>query len=78
MAASRPASPLRSIECGRAICAAPVCVMKAVMVAASKQQEENMTRIITQLELQNLSDVELLCVYHRVLNDLSSHDLSIE
>ena len=48
------------------------------MVAASKQQEENMTRIITQLELQNLNDVELRGVYHRVLNDLSRHDLSIE
>lgn len=52
--------------------------MKAVMVAASKQQEENMTRIITQSELQYLNDVELRSVYYRVLNDLSRHDLSIE
>lgn len=52
--------------------------MKAVMVAASKQQEENMTRIITQSELQCLNDVELRSVYYRVLNDLSRHDLSIE
>lgn len=37
-----------------------------------------MTRIITQSELFNLSDVELRGVYHRVLNDLSRHDLSIE
>ncbi len=48
------------------------------MVAASNQQEENMTRIITQSELQNLNDVELRGVYYRVLNELSRDDLSIE